>query len=70
MALRDIFLWLLNQVFYNKVWNICVWKQGPGALRVSESRIVDTTDWSKLHDEQCNVDLMFIGPCIIVIVEE
>lgn len=32
--------------------NICVWKQGPGAIRVSESRMVDTTDWSKLHGDQ------------------
>jgi hypothetical protein len=38
--------------------NICVCELGPGAIRVSESRIVDTTDWSKLHDEErCNVDL-------------
>ena len=57
MAFCDIFfLWSLNQVYYNKVWDICDWIQGPGALRVSESRIVDTTDWNKLHDEQYNVD--------------
>lgn len=44
-------------MFYIKVWNICDWQQGPGTLRVSESRIMDTTDWSKLRVEQCNVDL-------------
>jgi hypothetical protein len=58
MAFCGIFLWLLNQVSYNKVWNICVWKQDPWGLPVSESKIVDTTDWSKLHDdEKCNIDL-------------
>jgi hypothetical protein len=36
--------------------HLCL-ETSPGALRVSESRTMDTTDRSKLHDKQCKVDL-------------
>jgi hypothetical protein len=53
MTFRDIFVVVKPNLLQGR--NTCVWKRGPGAIRVSESGVVDTRDWSKLHDEErCN----------------
>jgi hypothetical protein len=56
MTFRDIFVVVKLSLLQDR--NTCVWKRGPGTIRVAESRVVDTRYWSKLRDEErCNVDL-------------